>query len=268
MSSTIHHRYFVELAYHGGNFHGWQIQQNALTVQEVVDEALSTISRQAVNTTGCGRTDTGVHALQLYAHFDLAKPIENIPGFLHQLNSLLPGSIAAKSIVPVDAEAHARFDATRRRYEYHIHKGKNPFLQGLSWQIRDFPDVKKMNEAAQFLLEYRDFSSFSKSNTQVFTNNCTIFEAYWEQSSELGDSARLIFQIEADRFLRNMVRAIVGTLLDIGLGKNKPEHIRTVIESKNRSNAGASVPPDGLYLSKVEYPKNIVLIENQLNTTR
>lgn len=255
MSSNIQHRYFVELAYHGGQFHGWQIQQNAVTVQEIVDEALSTISRQSVQTTGCGRTDTGVHARQLYAHFDLAQAIENIPGFLHQLNSLLPVSIAARSIVPVTTSAHARFDAVKRRYEYHIHWGKNPFLQGLSWQIRDLPDIEKMNEAAQILLKYRDFSSFSKSNTQVFTNNCTIFEAYWEQISDLGGSKRLVFHIEADRFLRNMVRAIVGTLVDIGLGKNEPDHLRTVIERKNRSVAGASVPPEGLYLSKVEYPK-------------
>lgn len=267
MSPTIHHRYFVELAFHGGNFHGWQIQQNAVSVQQVVDKALSTITRQNVQTTGCGRTDAGVHALQLFAHFDLTEPINNTTGFLHQLNSLLPMSIAARSIVPVDTTAHARFDATSRRYEYHIHQGKNPFLQGLSWQIRDLPDVKQMNEAAELLLEYRDFSCFSKSNTQVFTNNCTIFEAYWEQSSKLGNSERLIFHIEADRFLRNMVRAIVGTLLDIGHGKFKPEHMRTVIESKNRSRAGASVPADGLYLSQVKYPESIVPKLNQLNTT-
>lgn len=268
MSSKTHYRYFVELAFHGGAFHGWQIQPNAISVQEVVDEALSRISRQSVHTTGCGRTDTGVHALQLYAHFDLAVPIENITGFLHQLNSILPESIAAKSLVPVEADAHARFDATRRRYEYHIHTGKSPFLQGLSWQIRELPDTSKMNEAAQILFEYRDFSSFSKSNTQVFTNNCTIFEAYWEQAAALDNTQRLIFHIEADRFLRNMVRAIVGTLLDIGMGKNKPEHIRKVIESKNRSQAGASVPPDGLYLSKVEYPIELIQKPIQLNTTK
>lgn len=262
MSSKVQSRYFIELAYHGGKFHGWQIQQNAVTVQEVVDGALSTISRQTVRTTGCGRTDTGVHALQLFAHFDLLEPVIDTERFLHQLNALFPASIAAKAIFPVHTEAHARFDALRRSYEYHVHFGKDPFLQGLSWSLRDVPDVAKMNEAAQILLEYRDFSCFSKSNTQVFTNNCTIFEAYWAYRRKAGNSEALVFHIQADRFLRNMVRAIVGTLMDIGHGKQDPEHIRRVIESKSRAEAGASVPPDGLYLSQVDYPESILINRN------
>lgn len=260
MSSNDHIRYFIELAYHGSSYHGWQIQLNAPSVQEVVDRTLSTITRETVNTVGCGRTDTGVHARQLFAHFDLKKHILNIERFLHQVNSLLPENIAARGIFEVPGEAHARFDATKRSYEYHIHFDKNPFLTNLSLQVRTVPDVQKMNEAALVLLDYRDFSCFSKSNTQVFTNNCTVFEAYWQLSQDESGFKRLIFSISADRFLRNMVRAIVGTLLEIGVDKQPVEHIRKVIESKNRSVAGASVPANGLFLTKVEYEYSKTLL--------
>jgi len=249
-------RYFLELAYDGKPYHGWQIQQNALSVQALLHKALETIFRFPVDTVGCGRTDTGVHARQLYAHIDLPTAIADPEKLLHQLNSLLPPSIAIREIYAVPADAHARFDAVRRSYEYHVHFGKDPFKEGFSWQLRERPDWEKMNESAKILLGYRDFSCFSKSNTQVFTNNCTIFEAYWEPT-ETG----LVFHISADRFLRNMVRAIVGTLLEVGYGKLQPEDMHKVIASKDRSVAGASVPAHGLYLTKVIYPDTILSIK-------
>jgi tRNA pseudouridine38-40 synthase len=240
-------RYFIELAYDGKAYHGWQVQDNALTVQQVLNEALQTILRQPIETIGCGRTDTGVHALQHFAHLDTE--IELTDKHLHSLNGILPLDIAIKRIIPVAADAHARFDATLRAYQYHIHFQKNPFRNDFSWYLRDLPDIDKMNTAAAILMEYTDFSCFSKSNTQTFTNNCTISRAIWEPSAQ-----GMVFHIAADRFLRNMVRAIVGTLVDIGQGNTPVESIREIIESKNRSNAGASVPACGLYLSEVHYP--------------
>lgn len=257
MPSNTPHRYFIELTYHGGGFHGWQIQPNAHTVQEVVDQALRTVCRQPVHTVGCGRTDTGVHARQLYAHFDLDQAIQDTDLMTHQINALLPLGVATRGIFPVKPDAHARFDAIRRSYEYHIHFEKNPFLQDLSYQMKSQPDVEKMNEAAQHLLGFHDFSCFSKTHTQVFTNNCTVFEARWAINNTDHTGVRLIFYISADRFLRNMVRAIVGTLLEIGQGKQPVSYLRAVMESKNRSKAGVSVPAKGLYLASVEYPYDL-----------
>ncbi len=263
------------MAFDGTNYHGWQIQQNAVSVQEVFNKALQTLLRQPVETIGCGRTDTGVHARQLFVHFDVKEGVgfkvrgarnvqatsyqlsttNNEPSTInHQLkaslNAILPKNIAVKTVLSVAADAHARFDATLRAYEYHIHFDKDPFKQNYSWQLRDFPDVELMNQAANILKEYRDFSCFSKSNTQVKTNFCTIKEALWRQ--EAGGS--LIFYIAADRFLRNMVRAIVGTLISVGKKEIEPETVRQIIESKNRSMAGMSVPACGLYLTQVIYP--------------
>jgi tRNA pseudouridine38-40 synthase len=245
-------RYFIELAYNGTNYHGWQTQPNAVTVQELLHKALSTLLRTPIETIGAGRTDTGVHAKQLYAHLDVAMKENGIgtSSFnIRGLNALLPYDIAAKRIIPVHADAHARFDATQRSYEYHIHFEKDPFLQNLSWQVRDIPDVELMNKAAQIIMEHTDFSAFSKSNTQVFTNNCKITRAEWVM-----EDGKLTFHISADRFLRNMVRAIVGTLMEVGKGNIKPEEVKNIIESKNRSNAGTSVPACGLYLTEVKYP--------------
>lgn len=250
-------RYFIEIAFDGTNYHGWQIQPNAITVQEVLNKALSTLLRQPIETTGCGRTDTGVHATQLFAHVTprppeggeepwvLDSPFRGLGG----LNALLPPDIAIKRIIPVHPEAHARFDATLRSYEYHIHFHKDPFKINRSWLLRDVPDVELMNEAARILMEYIDFSCFSRSNTQVKTNNCKISRAEWVWNGE--DS--IVFHISADRFLRNMVRAIVGTLLMVGRRVIKPEDVRIIIDSKNRSNAGNSVPACGLYLTEVKY---------------
>lgn len=245
-------RYFIELIFNGTGYHGWQIQTNAITVQAVVDKALSMILRQEIKTLGCGRTDTGVHAKQLYAHFDcpqadIEKQSETI---IKSLNAVLPDDIAVKRIIPVANDSHARFTALSRSYEYYVHFEKNPFLRDLSWQLKDKPDLIKMNAAAKIMMEYRDFSCFSKSHTQVMTNNCEIYHAEWSWVND----ERLVFNISANRFLRNMVRAIVGTLIEIGNGRNTIESIRSTIESKDRSEAGTSVPACGLYLSQVVYP--------------
>lgn len=248
-----HQRYFIEIAFNGGAYHGWQAQPNAVTVQELLEKALATLFRQPVATTGCGRTDAGVHARQLYAHFDVtdaADFIQSSEKVLHSLNALLPHDIAAKRLIAVSPEAHARFDAVKRSYEYHIHFEKNPFLTGLSWQMHGIPDVSAMNEAARLLLQYTDFACFSKSNTQVGTFNCTLMHAEWQWTAD----RRLVFYISADRFLRNMVRAVVGTLLEIGRNEKPVDHIHAVIASKNRSVAGTSVPAHGLYLTEVVYP--------------
>ncbi|WP_262248935.1 tRNA pseudouridine(38-40) synthase TruA [Parapedobacter soli] len=249
---TSRNRYFLEIAFDGGAYHGWQVQANALTVQEVLDRALTTLLRQPTATVGCGRTDTGVHARQLFAHFDwvgTALPMDG-RSFIHRLNALLPHDIAAKRLIAVAPDAHARFDAVSRAYEYHAHLRKDPFLHGRSWLLRDVPDVQAMNEAAKLLYGYEDFSCFSKSNTQVHTNICRITHAEWRWVG----TDRLVFHISANRFLRNMVRAIVGTLMEIGRGEQPPRHMHTVIQSKDRSVAGASVPACGLYLSAVAYP--------------
>ncbi|MFM6976280.1 MAG: tRNA pseudouridine(38-40) synthase TruA [Sphingobacteriaceae bacterium] len=240
-------RYFLELAYNGKAYHGWQIQENATSVQQVLNEALQTILRHPVETVGCGRTDTGVHAIQHFAHLDTE--IELGAKQMYSLNGLLPPDISIKNIIPVSRDAHARFDATLRSYEYHIHFQKNPFRNDFSWFLRDVPDMDKMNQAAAILSEYTDFSCFSKSNTQTFTNNCKISRAVWEPTAY-----GYVFHISADRFLRNMVRATVGTLVEIAYGNMQPEDIRSIIESKDRANAGVSVPACGLYLTEVKYP--------------
>lgn len=216
-------------------------------MQELIDKALSTVLREQISTTGCGRTDTGVHARQFFAHFDVNNEV-NISD-LASVNSLLPYDIAVKRFIPVDAKAHARFDAVSRTYEYHICFEKDPFRHEFATFLHFLPDVDEMNRAAGLLTGTKDYGSFSKAHTQVKTNLCTVTRAQWEQKSD-----GLIFYISADRFLRNMVRAIVGTLLDIGKGITKTEQLEEIINSKNRSNAGMSVPACGLYLTKIEYP--------------
>ena len=250
---TGNQRFFIELAYDGTNYHGWQSQHNAVSVQEVLNKALSTVLRQPIETLGCGRTDAGVHAKEFFAHLAPQPPkggaFWDLESIVRSLNSILPDDIAIKRIIPVHADAHARFDATLRSYEYHIHFTKDPFKNGYSWMLRDIPDLKLMNRAAAIMMEYVDFSCFSKSNTQTKTNNCKISRAEWVQTKD-----GIVFEISADRFLRNMVRAIVGTLLMVGNKEIEPEAVRGIIESKNRSNAGTSVPACGLYLTEVKYP--------------
>ena len=246
-------RYFIELSYNGTSFHGWQTQPNALTVQECLDKAMATYFRQDIISLGCGRTDAGVHATQFYAHFNLlATGEENLKRAVTGINSLLPYTIAVKRIFEVADEAHARFDATARSYQYLIHFEKDPFKLDRSWLYKGDLNVVEMNKAASVLLNFIDFSCFSKSNTQTFTNNCKITSVYFDVQSD----GSLIFNITADRFLRNMVRAIVGTLVLVGKGEIKVEDVAKIIESKNRSKAGQSVPACGLYLVSVKYPVN------------
>ena len=240
-------RYFIEFSYNGKKYHGWQIQPKAISVQEKLNDALSTIFRKKIEVVGAGRTDTGVHASQMFAHFDVENEIKGDVVF--KLNSILPDDIAIYQVFLVDDATHARFDAKSRTYQYKIWLGRNPFLLDFSWQIHSLkPDVSKMNEAAKLLMEYEDFKCFSKVKTNVHTYNCTIFEAFWVQNGN-----ELIFTISANRFLRNMVRAIVGTLIDVGLNKISITDFRNIIESKNRCNAGLSVPAKGLFLTNIKY---------------
>ena len=245
-------RYFIEIAYNGKNYHGWQVQPNAITVQAVLNDCLTKLLKEEIHVIGAGRTDTGVHAKQLFAHFDLVKKVKDITQFLSRLNSFLPKDIAAKSLQEVEVETHARFDATARTYEYFVSQQKNPFQEDLSFLIHKPINIELMNKVAKRLFDFKDFTSFSKLDTQTKTNNCKIMQAYWEEREDL-----LVFTIQADRFLRNMVRAIVGTLLEVGLGKMTEDEFVKVIESKDRSNAGTSVPAHALYLLEVSYPKNI-----------
>ena len=213
-------RYFIEISYNGKNYHGWQIQPNAISIQETLMDALSTILRKDINLVGAGRTDAGVHALQLFAHFDFDIILDS-QETVQKLNAFLPDDLVVKSIVKVNDNFHARFDATSRSYEYRIWLGRNPFLLDTTYQIhRQQLNIEKMNEAATLLLEYTNFKSFSKSKTDVKTYNCKITEAKWVLEDHL-----LTFHISADRFLRNMVRAIVGTLLDIGVGKKTKQEV-------------------------------------------
>lgn len=241
-------RYFIEFAYKGTNYHGWQLQPDAISVQEVLTKATNLILKDSFELVGAGRTDAGVHAAQMFAHFD-SEVLIDFKEIVRKLNSYLPDDISVFRIFPVKTHAHARFDATARTYEYHINLKKDVFSKNLSWyQFRNL-NIEKMNQAAKILLEYEDFECFSKTHTDVFTFNCTINQAIWEEKKD-----RLIFTISANRFLRNMVRAIVGTLINIGLEKIEVAEMRNIIESKNRGKAGFSVPAHGLYLTKVNYP--------------
>lgn len=244
-------RFFIEFSYNGKAYHGWQNQPDAITVQEVLEKALSTMLKAEISVMGAGRTDTGVHASQMFAHFDYDTEI-NARDLVYKLNSFLPKDIAVINVFEVKSEAHARFDALSRTYHYKISTSKNVFDYDFAYQVQLPLNVEDMNKACEILLEYRDFQCFSKSNTDVKTYYCDIKEAFWTQ-----DNNQLIFTITADRFLRNMVRAIVGTMVNIGLGKLKPEALHEIIASKNRSNAGFSVPAHGLYLVKIVYPQTL-----------
>lgn len=247
-------RYFIELAYNGKAYFGWQYQPSAISVQETLEKALFTFLQVHTPVVGAGRTDTGVHASQYYAHFDTAE-IEDRESFIYKLNSILPGDIAVYDVFKVYPEAHARFDAVSRSYEYVIIQQKDPFLKETAHFVKNELEVEAMNRAAALLKNYKDFKCFSKSKTDVKTYNCKITEAYWEQREK-----KLIFHITADRFLRNMVRAVVGTLLEIGLGKMQVEQLPGIIDSRDRQNAGTSVPAKGLFLTGIDYPETIVKI--------
>lgn len=241
-------RYFIELAYKGTNYHGWQYQPDANSVQETLNKALSILLKTEIDIVGAGRTDTGVHAKQMYAHFDFDNQI-NASQLVHKLNSFLPKDIVIFDIINVADDAHARFDASRRTYEYHIHTFKNAFNNEGSWLHKIPLDLDKMNEACQILFKHNDFECFSKTNSDVRTFNCSIFEANWKREGN-----KIIFTIAADRFLRNMVRAIVGTMIAIGTEKITVVDFEKIILSKDRGQAGFSVPAHGLYLTQIEYP--------------
>lgn len=246
----------MQLAYNGSAYYGWQIQPEAITVQETIEKALSTILKTELQIVGAGRTDTGVHASQMFAHFDVKNPIIPID-LKYRLNSFLPKDIAIESIFEVAHDAHTRFDATKRTYNYNIALVKNVFKNDYSYYVSQELDIEKMNNASKILLDYTNFQCFSKSNTDVKTYNCTIEEAHWQLQGDM-----LVFTISADRFLRNMVRAIVGTLISIGLGKLTVEDMHLIIASRDRRKAGFSVPAKGLFLTKVQYPRTIKLKEN------
>lgn len=240
-------RYFLHFAYKGTNYHGWQRQPNAISVQEIIENGLFTILRLPVEVVAAGRTDAGVHAAQMFAHFDLE---DELPlDFVKKLNTFFPKDIVVYDIIPVSEEAHARFDATSRTYDYHLHTMKDPFLEDRSLYFSQKLDLQKMNEASKILLTYEDFECFSKKHTDVNTFLCDITFAHWQSNAH-----RLTFTISANRFLRNMVRAIVGTLLDIGIGKIDENDLHQIITSKNRSQAGFSVPAHGLFLTNIKYP--------------
>ncbi len=241
-------RYFVKLCYKGTRYHGWQYQPNALSVQEVVEKAFSVILQEKIEVTGAGRTDTGVHASFYVLHFD-SHHTDIEERLVSGMNGILPYDIAINSIYKVPDEAHARFSALSRTYKYYIHQNKNPFLADTSFHFRRKLNIDRMNEASNVLYQITDFTSFSKLHSDVKTNFCKIFYAQWEQEKE-----QIIFTVKADRFLRNMVRALVGTLIEVGLGKISTEKFVEIINEKNRSAAGASVPPTGLFLTDIEYP--------------
>lgn len=245
-------RYFVQLSYDGTNYHGWQVQPNGISVQEVLEKALYVVAREKIAVTGAGRTDTGVHASFFVAHFDAQNPDLDNDKIIYNLNCLLPPDVAVQSVYKVHEAAHARFDATSRTYKYFLSKRKNPFLRQFAVKASGMPDLKKMNEASCKLLEYKDFTSFSKLGSDVKTNNCKIGMAEWSDEGE-----QLVFTIRADRFLRNMVRSIVGTLLDVGYGKVTIEGFCKIIEAKDRCAAGPSVGAKGLFLTDIGYEEAV-----------
>jgi len=245
-------RYFIELAYKGTHFHGWQVQPNAVSVQECLEKALTTITREEIAVTGAGRTDTGVHASYYVAHFDSEKQNLDHRDFAHKLNSFLGNDIVIFNVAKVSPEAHARFDAISRTYQYHLNLLKDPFLLETSWHFFRPFNLEQMNAACQILFEYTDFTSFSKLHTDVKTNNCKIYFAEWTQSGN-----NIVFTVKADRFLRNMVRALVGTFIEVGMGKLDLDDFRKVIEKKDRGVAGTSVPAHGLFLTDIEYPETV-----------
>lgn len=251
-------RYFITLSYDGAQYHGWQIQPNGVSVQEVLEKALTTLLRQPTGVTGAGRTDAGVHASMMVAHFDFPTPDGEGEGkdkpldcrqLAYKLNRLLPPDVAVQEVKPVAASMHARFSATSRTYHYYIHTRKDPFLRACSWQVNVPLDFALMNEAAQVLLEYSDFTSFSKTGTDVKTNLCTLTQAHWHEVKP----GQWCFTVTANRFLRNMVRAIVGTLVEVGRHRMSIRQMRQAIEAKDRQRAGESVPGHALYLANITY---------------
>lgn len=242
-------RYFIECSYNGTNYCGWQTQNNARTIQGEIEKVLSILLKKPIEIVGSSRTDTGVHAKHQTAHVDIEEAIPNPEDIIYRMNKMLPHDIAILNIFPVADDYHSRFEASSRKYEYHITRKKNPFLKDLSYEFTPSLNIEAMNEACQYFFKYIDFECFSKLHSQVYTYNCTIMEARWEeQQNDL-----LVFHIQSNRFLRGMVRAIVGTLIEVGRGKISVEEFEKIIQSKNRQKAGSAAPPQGLFLMKVAY---------------
>ncbi|NPV36667.1 MAG: tRNA pseudouridine(38-40) synthase TruA [Bacteroidales bacterium] len=251
-------RYFLHFAFDGTQYCGWQRQPNGITVQETLENQLGILLKHRVMLTGCGRTDTGVHATDFYAHFDTPElPLNRRIELCEALNHTLPSDIVIYDILPVREEAHARYSALWRTYRYYVSTHKDPFHTSYRWFRFHLPDIEKMNQAAALLLKTDDFTSFAKLHSNNTNNLSKVTEARWEKHGH-----ELIFTITANRFLRNMVRAIVGTLWDVGRGRFTVEEFQRLIENKNRSQAGASVPASGLFLEKVEYPAEIFLAKD------
>lgn len=246
-------RYFLELSYLGTPFFGWQRQPDQPTVQQALEQALTTLRREPVEVVGAGRTDTGVHAAYYVAHADFGQPVEDTGQLCYKLNRLLPDAIAVQAVTPVDATAHARFSATERAYRYYIEPRKNPFTHLTRWQYTVPLDVARMNDAAACLLEQQDFTTFAKLNSNNTTNRCSVRQAEWT----VGTDGLLCFTIRADRFLRNMVRAIVGTLVDVGRGRYTAEEFREIVASRDLSRASTGAPAQGLFLYDVCYPADL-----------
>ncbi len=255
---TGYFRYFVRMAYDGSAFNGWQIQPGAASIQEETEHCLSLLLRSTVRLTGAGRTDTGVHAKEFFAHFDCPLSPEEIDSLQlpYKANRMLPPSVAIYNVFHVPDKTHARFHALNRTYHYLICREKDPFYAGKAWLNERGLDIEKMQEATTLLLEYADFASFAKSNTQVKTTLCNVDRAFWEKKDHL-----LRFEIRANRFLRNMVRSVVGTLVDVGLGKISRDDFRAIIEAKDRGKAGFSAPACGLYLANIRYPEGILPVK-------
>ena len=250
-------RYFITLSYDGTRYHGWQVQPNGISVQGELQHALSLLLRQDIGVTGAGRTDAGVHARMMVAHFDTEVCFEaekgiNGPQLAYKLNKLLPYDIAVQKVEQVNGEMHARFSATSRTYHYYIHTVKDPFRRAYSCELHYPLDFERMNEAAKLLMTYEDFGAFCKSGADVKTTLCRVTEARWIQTSP----ESWYFEITANRFLRNMVRAVVGTLIDVGRGRLTIEGFRQVIEGKRRTEAGESMPGNALFLEDITYPLN------------
>lgn len=251
-------RYFIKLAYNGTNYNGWQVQENTPnTIQQVLEGKMAMLLKEPIEVMGCGRTDTGVHARNYYAHFNCQNTdlIENSEHWVYKLNNVLPSDISIYSILKVKDDAHARFDATARTYHYYLHQHKNPFIENLSWYQYGEIDFELMNQACKILMTTSDFTSFSKVNTQTKTNICSVVEAAWVPI----DENEWCFVITADRFLRNMVRAIVGTLMMVGRHKITLEDLKKIIENKNRNDAGTSAPAHALFLTDIKYPEDTFL---------
>jgi tRNA pseudouridine38-40 synthase len=246
-------RYFIFISYKGTSYHGWQLQPNSVTVQQILENALSVVLNEKISTTGAGRTDTGVHATFFCAHFDSdIADLFKVKNLIFRLNTFLPPDISVNSIKKVVPDANARYSAISRTYKYFISKIKDPFLDNSSWQLNGNLNIDRMNEACKLLMSHSDFTSFSKLHSDAKTNICRIYHAIWEETDN-----RIVFTIKADRFLRNMVRAIVGTMVDVGFGKKDLTEFENIIMVKDRCRAGKSAPAKGLFLVDIEYPEEI-----------